>query len=409
MRGTLPAPPSHPFRSQPMDPIPTRVPVRPCILGILLTGVSAATAQQNPLEAPIPKRGEGGVTAPAAADARIVVPDFIKPGVRLIYEGGSSTENDDPSKPNSAGVGLTRFDVVAVTDTQVLVSVGTFLQAQGGNGYTFGGSSSLAIGDFEIRSGGALWIPTDVLEAFTTAAPLEVTTGPFELAGRRYDTKTLTRITPQSAMRQVFDRGTGLKLSEQSGVGNPRRAGDLTGFNRKITSYSIYQTYRVKKLPWLEAAPPAWVAGLGSMSYRGSQTLQMPGSAPISVPFEISLRVNARGERHVEFAQTIRMQGAQPTETVAYVGSGSTGGNWMNVDVLRKMEPGLVDQDELLGTRLEYSQQEGPKGRLGVLVETGSAHRLVWGYSLEDGALVYSRWDQPEFHQAIEVELVERN
>lgn len=379
------------------------------LLALLCVCHAPTLAQENPLEAPIPKAGAGGVTAPAAANAKIVVPDFIKPGARLIYESGSSTENDDPNKPNSAGVGLSRFDIVAVTDTQVLLSIGTFLQAQNGNGHNFAGGSSSAFGAFDITSGGALWIPKDVLESFTTAPPLEVNSGPFELAGRKYDTKTLTRITKESAMRQVFDRGTGLKLSEQTGVGNPRRAGDLTGFNRKISGYSLYQTYRVKKLPWLDAAPPAWVAKLKAMNYRGSQTLQLPGSAPISVPFEISIEVKARGERHVEFAQTMRMQGSQPSRTVAYVGPGSIGGNWMNVAVLRAMEPGLIDQDELLGTRLEYSQQDGSKGRLGVLIENGNAHRLVWGYSLEDGALVYSRWDQPELNQTIEIELVDRN
>jgi len=33
---------------------------------------------------------------------------------------------------------------------------------------------------------------------------------------------------------------------------------------------------------------------------------------------------------------------------------------------------------------------------------------LIWGYSLKDGALVYGRWDRPEFQQTTELKLVDR-
>lgn len=369
----------------------------------------SAIGQDNPLEAPIRKPGAAGAKpAAGAAGAKITVPDFVKPGARFLYEGGSSTENDDPSKPNSAGVGLTRFDVVAVTETHVLLQQGTFLQSMLGDGYTYGGSSSFAFGDFDIKSGGALWIPKDVLDAYATAEPLQVVTGPYELNGRTYDTKTLTRITPESAMRQTWDRGTGLKLVEQTGVGRPRREGDPTGFHRKITSTSVYQTYRQMNLPWLDAPAPAWVETVQSLRYEGRTTMQLPGSEPISVPFTSRLEVKQRGARWVQFELTMTMQYGQPSKSIVNSGPGSIGGYWMHPDVLRKTKAGVIDQDEMLGTRLEYSVQDGPKGRLGVLTESGRAHRLLWGYNLEDGSLVYSRWEQPELNQTIEVDLAGR-
>lgn len=368
-----------------------------------------AAAQQNPLEAPIPKKGAGPAPlAGGAAGAKIAVPDFIKPGARFVYEGGSSTENDDPNKLNSAGVGLTRYDVIAVTDTHVLLQQGTFLQSMRGDGHTYGGSSPVAFGDFEIKSGGALWIPKEVLDAYVTAEPLQVTSGPYELNGRTYDTKTLTRITAESAMRQTWDRGTGLKLAEQTGVGRPRREGDHTGFNRKITATSVYQTFRQMELPWLDAPAPAWVEDLKSLRYEGRTTMQLPGSEPISVPFTSDMEVVQRGPRWIRFELVMKMQQGLPNKSIVHSGPGSIGGYWLHPDVLRKMKSGVVDQDEMLGTRLEYAVQDGPKGRLGVLTETGLAHRLLWGYSLEDGALVYSRWEQPEVNQTIEVELARR-
>lgn len=388
-----------------------RTAVNPLIQWLLLGACCApAMAQENPLEAPTPKKG-AAVANPLigrVAGAKIVVPDFVKPGARFVYESGSSTENDDPNKVNSAGVGLTRFDVIAVTDTHVLLQQGTFLQSMRGDGHSYGGSAHIAFGDFEIKSGAALWIPKEVLDAYVTAEPTQVNSGPYELNGRTYDVKTLTRITKESAMRQTWDRGTGLKLTEQTGVGQPRRAGDLTGFNRKITGTTVYQTFRQMKLPWLDAAPPAWVKDLQSLHYEGKTTMHLPGSEPLSLPFSSRMEVAERGENWVRFTLTMNMGQGQPTKSSLNSGPGSIGGYWLHPDVLRKMRAGVLDQDEMLGTRLEYSVQNGPQGRLGVLTETGSAHRLLWGYSLEDGALVYSRWEQPEINQTIEVTLAER-
>lgn len=376
---------------------------------LLAAGSGSAFAQQNPLEAPVPKKGAGGgAAAPVgrpAAGGKVYVPDFIKPGARFLYEGGSSTENDDPNKLNSAGVGLTRYDVVAVSDTHVMLQVGTFLDAMNGGGQKYGGSTHLAFGAFEVDSGGALWIPKQVLEAYVTADPLQVVNGPYEQNGRTYDTRTLTRITKESAMRQIWDRGTGLKLSEQTGVGQPRRAGDPTGFNRKITATSVYQTFRQLKLPWLDAAPPAWVKDVQALQYAGTQTMHLPGSQPISIAFSSAMDVQARGADWIRFALTVTVQGNQPSKSVVFSGPGSTGGYWLAPEVLRKMKPGVVDEDEMLGTRLEYAVQDGPQGRLGVLIETGHAHRLIWGYSLDDGVLTYSRWEQPELNQTTEVTL----
>lgn len=388
---------------------PTAVANAVLTLLLLAAASTSAIAQQNPLEAPMPKKGAGGgVAAPAGgpvAGGKVYVPDFIKPGARFVYDGGSSTENDDPNKLNSAGVGLTRYDVVAISDTHVMLQVGTFLQSMDGAGQNYGGSVDVAFGSFEVDSGAALWLPKHVLEAYVTADPLQVVNGPYELNGRTYDTRTLTRITKESAMRQVWDRGTGLKLTEQTGVGQPRRAGDPTGFNRKITGTNIYQTFRQLKLPWLDAAPPAWVKDVQSLRYAGSQTMHLPGSQPISIPFSSVLDVQARGANWLRFAQTLTVQGNQPNRSVLFSGPGSTGGYWLAPEVLRKMEAGVIDEDEMLGTRLEYSVQDGPQGRLGVLIETGSAHRMIWGYSLEDGVLTYSRWERPQLNQTTEVTL----
>jgi hypothetical protein len=373
---------------------------------LLLGSAGSLRAQENPLDAPVPTKG--GATAPALAGAKITVPDFVKPGARFLYEAGSSTENDDPQKPNSAGQGLTRFDVIAVTDTHVLLNVGTFLPALRGNGYSYGGNNSVAFGDFEIRSGAALWIPKEVLEAYVTSDLMKVQTGPFELNGRKYSAKTMTRITQESALRQVWDVGTGLKLSEESGTGKARRGGDLTGFNRKTNGYSLYQTFRQMKLPWLDAPAPDWVKELHSMQYEGTQTMHVQGGAPLSVPFTSTLEVQERGDSWVRFAMTMGMQQAQAVKTSVNSGSGSVGGYWIHPDALRRMKEGLVDEDAMLGTRLEYSVQDGPQGRLGVLKETGAAHVLVWGYSLEDGAMVYGRWDRPEASQTTELRLVGR-
>ena len=75
------------------------------IAGLLFVCAIGATttclhAQANPLDRDKPGQPANPTTTdPGTQVGRLFVPEYIKPGARLIYSSGSALEPDDPTKP----------------------------------------------------------------------------------------------------------------------------------------------------------------------------------------------------------------------------------------------------------------------------------------------------------------------
>lgn len=377
--------------------------------------VTTTWAQDNPLDVTTPagpaaNQPAGAANpldpaAPIVGGGGVYVPDFIKPGARIVYESGSATQGD-LNKPGSAGVGLTRYDVIAVTPSKVYLRAGTYLQDPQGKGYTFAGSSNLAVGAFEVSSGGAIWIDRSILEGYQNTKDTTILDADWPIGGKTYKARSITRLTNASAMRQVFDRGTGLQLIQQLATGDRRDHNDP--FMRTTTSSMQFQTYRIVDLG-LDGAP-AWSKNVRRMKYQGGQTLAGGVGPSITLPMECDIHFTERGDGWTLGQLTLRSQGQPDSTSEIAIGPATFGGNWLNPAALNQLQQGEIDRDATLRFALTYEIAQTPMGRLGVFKETGDSrtYQMIWAYDLNDGALVYTSFEQPEFGLKRELKLVGR-
>jgi hypothetical protein len=275
------------------------------------------------------------------------------------------------------------------------VRIGTYLPARMGQGYTFAGSSMVAVNAFDVKSGGATWIDPNVLAAYQNDGETRVVDGPWEISGNRYDARSVTRAGVDSATRFVFDKGTGLLLAQQIATGR-RRPGMDDPFMRENMSSLRFQAFRQRSFPWANAPTPEWAKTVRTMSYQGQQTMFMPGMPPYSTPIQLRATLTQRiGGVSIGTSETQYYQQA-PQQSLLVIGPGSVGSLWMDPATLRSMRPGPLDLDPLLHSTLAYDFVETPSGRMGVLTESNAArtYRLVWAYDLNDGALRYSAFER---------------
>lgn len=378
-------------------------------ISFAMTG--SALAQDNPL-APGPAAPANPLdpanTVPGNAIEKVFAPDFIKSGARFIYQSGSSVQPDF-NKPASAGVGPTRFDVVAVSDSKVYLRVATYLPARNGNGYTFASAQTLAIDAFTVKSGGAIWIDKNILAGYQTDQVTQVSDGAWKIDDRTYDSRSVTRVGNDTATRFVFDRGTGLLLANQICSGQ-QRPGMTDPFMRQNTSNLQFTAFRQIDLPWANAPTPAWARTVKRMNYRGQQIMQTPGVPPMSLPISSSVEFTERGDNWAVGAVTLQFSDQQPSKTPVAIGPSFVGGNWIDPATLNRLKPGVIDEDRTLGATLAFEFAQTPRGRLGVLTESNAArtYQLVWAYDLNDGAMVYASFEQAELNMKIELSLESR-
>ncbi|GEM_PF-2962553 len=381
--------------------------LRTCVLVPLLSPL-IAVAQDNPLEATTPAT-PGGAGNPLT---RIVVPDYIKPGARLIYHAISGSEvrrpNQEPT--SSTGAGFTRYDVAAVSGDMVLLNSLNYV-TYGLNGQTgVAGGAGIVVrsSDPFANTGGSLWVSKDVLAAMQTDASMNVAHEKWPINGRTYDAVVLTKIQRDQAHRLVYDKDKALLLAMQLATGNPRQLGDPTGFNRENSSSTLFQTYRVLDLPWFKADAPAWVKTVKRLNYQGQQKLHGDVGPSVTMAINRVVEFSERGPNWAILKATTQFQGSQPTTSQSVVGPATIGGYWINPKTLREMKQGVLDEDPTLKNSLTYQIQQGHMGQLGVLVETNTdrSYQIVCGYNLDDGMLVYSMLQDKSLNTVIEFTLV---
>ncbi len=401
---------------------------------VVVLGLLAAVAhpQPNPLDRSTGNTGQGtgGAGVPnvpggggllgggVVAGQAMTVPAFVKPGARLWFYGGDSTEPNDPQQSVSAGAGMWRYDVVAVLPDRVLLQSSLYLDAMGNRQqFTFSSGTPVVFDAMQVAGGGALWMPVDQLAALQPDQNIQITRGPWPLGGQSYDATSITILGNDSKFRYVFDAGTGLKLSEQVAVGRFRRnGGQNDGFNRQTQSFKSFEAFRQMDFPWLRHAPPAWTQTVNRLHYRGSYAMVIPGSPPMPIGLSATFEVQQRGEGWAAGTLTRSMDNVMggppnPPEQIPFVeGPGKALGLWMSPAALAELGPGVVDRDETLKNTLTYQVQAGPAGQLGVFVETNDTqtYTLVAGYDLQDGALSYAQFSDHATNVIVELQLIGR-
>ncbi|MFN3167209.1 MAG: hypothetical protein ACE37H_09130 [Phycisphaeraceae bacterium] len=377
-------------------------------LAALAFAVQAAPAwaQYGPRPGGDNPAGEGQENPiPRPAGAAITVPEYIKPGYQMLYMSASSSESDDANKPGSAGMGYTEYTIVAVLKDKVLVNTafylapnGVPLTAQGALDPTtdprvqLSGASSMAIGEFALKSGGAMWMTADELKQLQSGNGVEINRGPWPYNGRQVNAVTVTVKGNDHISSSTYNADTGEKLTDRNASG-PMRRGDtgVNPFNRKHQSQSQLISTRQVDSPLIGAAWPAWAKTVKTMSYAGTYSMAVPGVQTPPVQMSLALKFTDRGDGYVIGKSTSQVQGSPPSESPIMQGPGTALGYWVHPDVLSKLDQGQIDQNKTLRTTLTYQVQDGNLGRLGVFVLTNDAQTFyaVSAYNLRNGALTY--------------------
>ena len=376
---------------------------------LFLYGVMAlsgsANAQENPINAP-PPQADAAKKAVENPLLKLVIPAYVKPGMRFVFNGSSVSMK-------GTGEGPMRYDVVAVTDSRVLMNSVNYVK------YGFDGkigvSSSAGV---DVRSGvpgtnsiGSIWVSKEALAAMAADNTMTVAYEKWPINGRSYDAVILVKQIQDSAQRTIYDRETGLLLGMQLATGKMRQDNDLNIFNRENSSILSYQTARQLDLPWFKADAPKWTKTVKRMKYQGQSRLSGGGVAQDIVTAQSkTAEITDRGDDWAIIKSTSESQGVTIAKDTLSNGPATIGGYWINPDALNKMKQGVVDEDPTLHSVLTFQIQEGAVGKLGVLVETNAdrSYQLVWGYSLDDGALMYSMVQDSSMQTTTEFKLVGR-
>lgn len=340
----------------------------------------------NPLGVPalgVPALGD----ANALPGAKMRVPDFVKPGARFYYESMSASDANFAGKP-STGSGITRIDVVSVTETKVLLRVSEFALFNGA--YAYAGGSSIEVGPTESKAGNRLWIEKDVLADFKSDQQTQVVRGPVSVSGKNVEATSLTRIAGNTASRIVYSSDTGMLLWQQSAQGQ-RRPGMTDEFMREITGTTAFRGQRQVDYPWIKQKTPQWARGGLRLNYKGQQTLSSPVAASVAMPTQQTATVAEAGDNWATFNVTTQF-GENPAATSRFIQGPASVGYWMDPAVLQGLREGQIDHDDQLKVTLTYQVLDGPAGRLGVVTEASDsgAYQLQWGFNLQDGALTYT-------------------
>jgi hypothetical protein len=275
-----------------------------------------------------------------------------------------------------------------------------------GNGYTFSGGSSVAIDAFTVKSGGAIWIDKNILMGYATDQQTQIVDAPWQIDGRTFDTRSVTTLGTDSASRFVWDRGTGLLLANQICSG-AMRPGMKDPFMRQNTSNISFKSFRQLDVPWAGAPFPEWAKTVRKLHYRGQQTLVGGVGPTISSPFSNTVEFTERGESWAIGISTTEYPQQPASKSAIATGSAALGGYWMNPDALAKLEAGVVDEDQVVGSTTTYQVAQTQMGQLGVLTESNAAqtYRLNWAYDLNDGALIYACVEMNELNLKVELML----
>ena len=361
-----------------------------------------------------------GGAAFAAPGEPVDVPDFLKPGTRLLYDEGGGTA-DTRSAEVSGGVGMVAYDVIAVTGGKVLLQKVVFPARQDNRGFEYGTNVPAEIDLTDFFAVQELWYPPADLAKLQSGGGVTVSRATIKVNGHDRETVAVSARDSRNVVASTYDAETGLLLlravenqSEYTSTTQPTTQQRKKPETHSLSSSSTrrFVQLRQRPLPWLKTPAPDWLPNLRQLRYAG--TVNDPS---LTQPIELSSDV-ALADRGDDWA-TLTLETflhapvpGRPRTKVAVpgwnVGPGIEYGIWISPAALGNMAPGVVDQDKVLGTTLRYEIKEGPLGRLALLrLEDSDGQTIrVHGFDPQTGLMVYQRLFTPSISRTLEVRLV---
>ncbi|MEM6552969.1 MAG: hypothetical protein AAF750_12705 [Planctomycetota bacterium] len=364
-------------------------------------------------------------TPHANAQATLQPPDWVKPGMRLVYWTGTYTRQSsgtvfvpDPEGPIKddqgnrwrivhrgadrggaelgpvAGMGYAVVDVVAVEGDRVVLDTRTLTVLN--RRVHFTGRTAT---HHDLATGNGTWLDRDRLQRLQAGQLLPgEATGPYQLAdGRPLPSVLFIRHT--NTGHTIFDLATGAQASDLTRARvtpgkNAGPSGKLTDAKRETVGLAYLKSLRPIDLPWTNGSPPDWVARTPTLHYRGTRTVHTPGTPTIPQPTERLATLQHAANTytlHTESSyDTLAGVRQLATTTPIATGPASVGGYWIDPNALNRLESNTrLDRDPVTGVTLSVGQaQRLPNGdTLLPIIEQGSHYQNVFAYSTTTGVL----------------------
>ncbi|MBK9387144.1 MAG: hypothetical protein IPN34_20200 [Planctomycetes bacterium] len=381
--------------------------------------LAAGAAAQQPVPPPAP--ANQGVPAGQAASTELPVhtllsalpeaaacgaPDWIVPGMRLsTFSSVSSSPTVGPDGrmgKGTAGAGWDITDVVAVEPGVVVLTMRSFLNANGQQGPAMpNGSRSILVHP----SGCDFFLHPRLLEQLQDSSKdgISLRKGTTTHRGTQYKTITSTVEIPGTRLISVYDLTSGVQLSHNSGTYTQAPSFDPNRQN--ILANNQFHGARRLALPWTAGELPAWVKKMRRASYRGTRidsgTPQM-GLGRLVTNISLEFIPRQAGATFVLFdlKLTQQMEGLPPMDAttipVAY-GPGSKDALWIDPAVLATLRTGqVIDRDGQIGVDLgvEHAGKARDGRSVVVIGERSAGFQTSATYLLSDGRLLATQMVQ---------------
>jgi hypothetical protein len=319
---------------------------------------------------------------------QLPAPAWLAEGDRLTFSAAAAGIGFETETPVGGGAGFTTVDVVAVDRKNAVLEVTSWGNLQGAGVIVLTKNGLVGLPS----AGGEFWLHPDVLRNATAKAGenLKVVRMQAPAHGKTYEVIRFQDEAEDHLYVWQFDTATGILVSAGS------RVGPEDG-ERTQTDMQFISRRRIN-VPWLNQAPPAWIATVRGFAFQGSLSTTVPGSPPMGGrPLQGTATVKQRGSRWLQCDVTSTFQSPQglpPTTTQATLISGiaQVGGFWLPPAGLRVLQPGQVlDQDPTVGARQVVTGADGQWVTIGYGTPVDSTEFL---YEVTSGQLVRFRRTQ---------------
>ncbi|MBL8727941.1 MAG: hypothetical protein JNM25_05890 [Planctomycetes bacterium] len=367
---------------------------------------------------PRPTPGDAPPGLPAPNGTAGAYPDWLQPGVRVTYYGGSASlpgvrsqlvEHAEGGWVDSSGrryreeevmgtggAGLTQYDFVNVTRDCLAASMTMFVFA-GAQLETV--SRTLTQGVVGDPNGFTdVWLPPARLRAMEErqSPGLTILRLQYPLGGRTYDAVTTQTTSQTGYTRYTYDLESGLLLAySSSSVGSPvvTPLGDTSTTGSGSTTITTVQLRNVRavQVPWAGQRPPRWLQPGRLVHLAGTYATSLGGElaaapfrfdAQITVDHRVGDCLIAKLATRLDFGNGM----GQDAESLQVYGPASIGSLFLDPSCVQRMQPGQVlDQDPLTGWQVTFA---GSDGRYATIFEQGSLEQQSYTYDLQNGALV---------------------
>lgn len=242
------------------------------------------------------------------------------------------------------------------------------------------------------------WIHPAALQTLPEAnsGTVRVLRMPYRVGETVYDAIRIQTWTGDGYTAYVYDLASGLMVFYGArrggtavitpGAGGRAQVGE--GSSQLISMWIV--EVRDVAVPWRGYPPPAWVARVETLAYRGTLTATTIGASTYRTGVEQVVTADARGHEwlHVQtLAITQNLPGTPPStsSSTGSYGPASIGGLWIAPQALAGLRAGqVIDHVDAIGATTSVGAVSGNQV---TITETGPLHRIDYVYDVASGIL----------------------